>query len=202
MVCDAAACFMNGSVHDEGMVNHVRNDDGELMAVVMVPTGWHKGSKGDWKATVGTPVDFSKYSELTSDQLRWLNYAFPSGKACIWATSKYTDWPQPGDSVWFHQDNYVIALAEVHAAFENPELAQALWRDIESWQKGLPADPSGWRYIFVFEDPEITVIPKSVIGPLVGHKATDRWQGTRRLDEAQSNKLLSRLVRTILPEQP
>jgi len=60
VVCDAAACLMNGSVHGEGMVNYVRNDDGELMAVVMVPTGWHKGSKGDWKATVGTPVEFSK----------------------------------------------------------------------------------------------------------------------------------------------
>jgi hypothetical protein len=170
------------------------------MAVVMVPTGWHSGSKWDWEATVGTPVDFSKYSGLTPDQLRWLNYAFPSGKACIWATSKHSDWPQPGDSVWFHHDNNVIAIAEVHAAFENPQLAQALWRaSIESWQKGLPEDPSGWRYIFVFRKPETTRIPKSLIGPLVGHKATDRWQGTQRLDEDQSKKLLSRLVRTILP---
>lgn len=115
-----------------------------------------QGKQGRLESYSRTPVEFSKYSVLTSDQLRWLNYAFSSGKACFCATSKYTDWPQPGDSAWFHQDNYVIALAEVHAAFENPELAQALWRDIEPWQKGLPADPSGWRYIFVFEDPEIT----------------------------------------------
>jgi hypothetical protein len=51
----------------------------------------------------------------------------------------------------------------------------------------------------VFGKPETARIPKSFIGPLVGHKATDRWQGTRRLDEDQSKKLLSRLVRTILP---
>ena len=36
------------------------------MAVVMVPTGWHKGSKWDWGATVGTRVDFSTYSELNA----------------------------------------------------------------------------------------------------------------------------------------
>jgi hypothetical protein len=88
----------------------------------MVPTGWHSGSKWDWEATVGTPVDFSKYTELTPDQLGWLNYAFPSGRACIWATSKHSDWPQSGDSVWFHHDKNVIAIAEVHAAFENPQL--------------------------------------------------------------------------------
>ncbi len=88
------------------------------MAVVMVPTGWHSGSKWDWEATVGTPVDFSTYRELTPDQLRWLTYAFPPGRACIWATSKHSDWPQPGDSVWFHHDNNVIAIAEVHAAFD------------------------------------------------------------------------------------
>ena len=170
------------------------------MAVVMVPTGWHSGSKWDWESTVGTPVDFSKYSELTPDQLRWLNYAFSSGRACIWATSKHNDWPQPGDSVWFHHDNYVIAIAEVHAAFENPQLAQALWRtSIEPWQKGLPENPSGWRYIFAFEKPETARIPKSVVGPLVGHKANDRWQGTRRLNEDQSKKVQSRLAWTIIP---
>ena len=110
----------------------------------MVPTGFHRRSQEDWHSTVGAPVQFSKYGQLTPDQLRWLRYAFPSGRACIWATSKYNDWPQPRDHVWFHQDNYVIGIGEVHASFENPDLAGALWQEgIETWQKGLPETPKG-----------------------------------------------------------
>jgi hypothetical protein len=168
------------------------------VAIVMVPTGWHRRSQEDWHSTVGTPVQFNKYAQLTDDQLRWLRYAFPSGRACIWATSKYNDWPQPRDHVWFHQDNYVIGIGEVHASFENPDLAGALWREgIEIWQKGLPETPTGWRYIFAFTEPQAAMISKRVIGPLVGHKANDRWQGTRRLTEAQSATLQARLVWTI-----
>jgi hypothetical protein len=169
------------------------------MAVVMVPTGWHKGSKWDWTATGGTPVNFNQYGELTADQLRWLNYTFPTRSACIWATSKEKDWPQPGDSVWFHQDNYVIAIAKVQVSFENPRLAGALWRDIELWQKGLPDEASGWQYIFAYEEPEAAKIPKAVLSPLVGHKPNDRWQGARRLNEEQSKILQSKLAWTILP---
>jgi hypothetical protein len=168
------------------------------MATVMVPTGWHRRSQEDWRSTVGTPVEFSKYGALTPDQLRWLNYAFPSGRACIWATSKYGDWPQPRDHVWFHQGGHVIGIGEVHASFENPDLAAALWREsIEPWQKGLPKDAAGWRYIFAFTEPQAAKISKRVIGPLVGHKATDRWQGARRLDETQSATLQAHLAWTI-----
>jgi hypothetical protein len=41
------------------------------------------------------------------------------------------------------------------------------------------------------------MISKQVIGPLVGHKPNDRWQGTRRLSDAQSATLQARLVWTI-----
>lgn len=57
------------------------------------------------------------------------------------------------------------------------------------WQKGLPEASCGWRYVFVFGKPETARISKSVTGPVVSHKANDRWQGAQRLNEDQSKKL-------------
>jgi len=172
------------------------------VAIVMVPTGFFRRSQDDWHRTVGTPVDFNSYHQLTRDQLAWLRYAFSSGRACFWATSRLGDWPQPSDYVWFHQDNYVIGIGEVHTAFENSELAGALWpKEIEAWQKGLPDDPTGWRYIFAFTAPQPAMIAKQVINPIVGYKAQNRWQGTRRLNEAQSTTLQRRLTWTIRSDQ-
>ena len=169
------------------------------MAVVMVPTGWHRRSQEDWHSTAGTPVPFSKYGQLTHDQLRWLTYAFPDGAACFWARSKYDDMPQPRDQAWFHMDGFVIGIGEVRAAFDNPDLAGVLWQDFipTEKEKGLPTTPAGWRYIFAFEKPRPSVIDKRAINQIVGFKPGNRWQGTHRLSEDQSTALQSRLVWTI-----
>jgi hypothetical protein len=147
--------------------------------------------KSNFEQTVRNLVDLERYADTLTFTQRQLLKAKHGQFARVWgipAHKHITDELNPGDQVWFHQDNYVNDVAQVVTVFRNSGFDEALWNDRDF-------DSSG--FIFTVTEPQAAHISKAAINELLGYKEKNNWVGNRLLTDGQSNLLTNAVRLTI-----